>query len=213
MDDSNNSTEKIISFLKMNKNGSTPSDIARKTGINRMTVSKYLNILKAVNIVRFKDVGMAKVYVLNDTPLFSAITDNENGYFRIVRQAIDNVGIGINILDKNLDVVWYNQNLKDWVGKDWEEVKGKKCYTIFKNNKSICDGCPCALTLKDGKVHSTINVGIDKYGKNRLFYLISSPLYDINNKITGVVEVTMLLDDCSKMSEQINSLKSKYNIK
>lgn len=212
MGENNKAIETIISFLKTNPSGSTPSDIARKTKINRMTVSKYLNILKAVNIVSFKGVGMAKVYVLNDSPLFSAISDKNGNHTNIIKQAVDDMGIGINISDKNLDIVWYNKNLKDWIGKDTEEVKGKKCYTVFKNNKSICEGCPCVLTLKDGKVHSAINVGIDKQGKNRIFYLISSPLYDIHHKITGVIEVTILLDNCDKMSEQIKILKSKYNI-
>lgn len=209
VDNSNNIIEKIVSFLKKNIVGSTPSDISRRIGVNRMTVSKYLNILKAVNLVKYKGVGMAKIYFLNETPIFTALSEPENDYFKAVKKAIDDVGIGISIIDKDLKIVWFNRNMQNWTGKKAEASKGLHCYCTFKNNKSVCENCPGALTLRDGKVHKAVQDGIDKDGKTLFFQLTTSALYDLNNKVVGFVEVVKDLDDLREIVKDVEEFKKK----
>ena len=58
--------KKIIDFLKRTKYGASSSEIAKNIGHNRITVTKYLEIMKAHKIVSYDDVAQAKLWHLNE---------------------------------------------------------------------------------------------------------------------------------------------------
>ncbi len=53
---------KIVDFIKNSPLGVTSSDIAHYLGLNRMTIAKYLAIIKEKALVDFKQLGMAKLW-------------------------------------------------------------------------------------------------------------------------------------------------------
>ena len=63
---------KITSLLQGNSAGLSGLELAEKTGINRMTMSKYLNVLLTLGLVRRKKAGPVNIWYLN-----SGITDLE----------------------------------------------------------------------------------------------------------------------------------------
>ena len=63
---------KIMSLLQGNSVGLSGVELAEKTGINRMTMSKYLNVLLTLGLVRRKKAGPVNIWYLN-----SGITDLE----------------------------------------------------------------------------------------------------------------------------------------
>ena len=63
---------KIMSLLQGNSAGLSGVELAEKTGINRMTISKYLNVLLTLGLVRRKKAGPVNIWYLN-----SGITDLE----------------------------------------------------------------------------------------------------------------------------------------
>ena len=63
---------KIMSLLQGNTAGLSGVELAEKTGINRMTMSKYLNVLLTLGLVRRKKAGPVNIWYLN-----SGITDLE----------------------------------------------------------------------------------------------------------------------------------------
>ena len=63
---------KITSLLQGNSAGLSGVELAEKTGINRMTMSKYLNVLLTLGLVRRKKAGPVNIWYLN-----SGITDLE----------------------------------------------------------------------------------------------------------------------------------------
>ena len=63
---------KITSLLQGNSAGLSGVELAEKTGINRMTMSKYLNVLQTLGLVRRKKAGPVNIWYLN-----SGITDLE----------------------------------------------------------------------------------------------------------------------------------------
>lgn len=54
--------KKIVDFIKNSPLGVTSSDIAHYLGLNRMTIAKYLAIIKEKALVDFKQLGMAKLW-------------------------------------------------------------------------------------------------------------------------------------------------------
>ena len=55
---------KIVDFIKKSPLGVTSNDIARYIGLNRMTMTKYLAIIKEKALIDFKQFGMAKLWYI-----------------------------------------------------------------------------------------------------------------------------------------------------
>ena len=56
--------KKIIEFVKKGPIGVTSSEIANYIGLNRMTMTKYLAIIKERALIDFKQFGMAKLWYI-----------------------------------------------------------------------------------------------------------------------------------------------------
>lgn len=54
--------KKIVSFVKKSPLGVTSSELAKYLDINRMTLAKYLEIIKARALIDFKQLGMVKLW-------------------------------------------------------------------------------------------------------------------------------------------------------
>jgi DNA-binding IclR family transcriptional regulator len=57
----NNFMERVLQEIKKHQEGLTILDIAEKTGINRVTVSKYVLVLAAEGKITQRKVGTAKL--------------------------------------------------------------------------------------------------------------------------------------------------------
>ncbi|MBW2980078.1 HTH domain-containing protein [Candidatus Woesearchaeota archaeon] len=54
--------KKIVKFVKESPIGVTSSEIARYLNVNRMTITKYLAVIKEKALIDFKQLGMAKLW-------------------------------------------------------------------------------------------------------------------------------------------------------
>jgi predicted ArsR family transcriptional regulator len=61
--DSNSGTERILNILK-NSEGVTIQEIADQASINRITAAKYLAVMEAKDVVKYRRVGKAKLYTV-----------------------------------------------------------------------------------------------------------------------------------------------------
>ena len=72
--------KKIVDFVKNSPIGVTSRDIASYVGLNRMTITKYLAIIKQRTLIDFKQFGMAKLWYipvnLNKESFLSKIMTN-----------------------------------------------------------------------------------------------------------------------------------------
>lgn len=71
---------KIVDYIKKSPIGVTSSEIARYAGLNRMTITKYLAIIKERALIDFKQFGMAKLWYipvnLSKESFLSKVMDN-----------------------------------------------------------------------------------------------------------------------------------------
>ena len=82
-----------------------------------------------------------------------ALKESEQRY----RAVIDNVEIGISLLNSKMEIVAVNNAMK----KNFPHVRpgcGQICYEQYNDppNPEPCSYCPCVLTLQDGEVHEAI---------------------------------------------------------
>ncbi len=94
------------------------------------------------------------------------------------------IGDGISILDRNFKILYQNEAEKNMMG----DHVGEKCYKAYSNRKSICRGCPVAITFRDGKVH-TVPREIQTDQKKRYAEITASPIRDSSGKIIAGIEV------------------------
>lgn len=72
---------KIIAFLRKQKLGASSSEISKKIGHNRITVTKYLEIMKANGVLNVIGVAQAKLWTINrskDKPTVLIVDDEPN---------------------------------------------------------------------------------------------------------------------------------------
>jgi len=55
---------KIIDYIKKSPLGTSSTEIAKSIGLNRMTITKYLAIIKEKALIDFKQFGMAKLWFI-----------------------------------------------------------------------------------------------------------------------------------------------------
>lgn len=102
---------KILERLKANPRGLSVTDIAGQIGINRNTVSRYLDMLLIAGEVEMRTYGKAKVFYPSQRVPLSAM--------------INFASDGVVILDRNLTVVQANDRILAITHADRKDVIGK----------------------------------------------------------------------------------------
>jgi len=93
--------KKIVEFIKKSPFGVSSSDIAKYIGLNRMTITKYLAIIKEKALIDFKQFGMAKLWFIpvniNKENLFEKIiaSYSNNISFEDLKHASENAGVDL----------------------------------------------------------------------------------------------------------------------
>ena len=127
-----------------------------------------------------------------------ALRESEQRY----RAVIDNVEIGISLLNPKMEIVAVNNAVK----KYFPHVRpgcGQICYEQYNDppNPEPCLYCPCVLTLQDGEVHEAITE--TPSGREiRYYHLVSSPIKDADGRVEYVIELTQDITE-RKMSEAL----------
>lgn len=96
----------------------------------------------------------------------------------------ENIEHNMSIMDKELNVLWSNKAYAERLGMDPEDVKGKKCYSLWHKRSSPCEGCPCVKALKTGSIETAERIS----DEGRHYILTGIPLKD-NGEIKAVFEI------------------------
>ena len=102
----------ILEVLKETPRGMSVSDIADKIGVNRNTVSRYLDILRVSGQVDMKTYGKAKVFFISQRAPLSAMLNFSSDM--------------VAIIDSDLCVVQVNDALCRLLKVDRDEIVGKE---------------------------------------------------------------------------------------
>lgn len=82
--------KKIVDFLKDKSFGASSSEIAKAVNHNRITISKYLEIMNALKILNCKDIAQAKIWSLAEkhTKKKILIVDDEPHIINLIKLSI-----------------------------------------------------------------------------------------------------------------------------
>ena len=147
--------------------GATIDEISKKALLERHTMSKYLNRLRADGRVSYKQIGKAKVWFVSRAPLQAifCLSEDEKTYTeKIFSRILSDMPEGLLILDFDSNILFMNRYLTTL----WGDCIGQKYYHIFSNssnNGSEKDGSDRIVALIEGKMEEVEIRGEDKYGR------------------------------------------------
>ncbi len=112
-------------------------------------------------------------------------------------------GIGdlITIQNKDLDIIWVNQPMREL----WGEIVGKKCYKAYKGLTEPCPECSVKKVFKEGKTTVSERVSTLPDGTPIHVLVTSSPLHDAEGKIIAVVEVDKDITKRKKLEQELKN--------
>jgi len=112
------------------------------------------------------------------------------------------LGDAVSIQDTNFKVLYQNQIHKDFVG----DHKGEYCYMAYEHRDQICEGCPVAMSLSDGKIHTTERSAPLANGIS-YFEITASPFHDSTGKIIAVIEIGRDITERKRSEDLIKKSK------
>jgi len=110
------------------------------------------------------------------------------------------MGDGISIQGPDYIITYQNRILRDMFG----EHTGEYCYRAYAQRETVCEDCPAAVTLKEGKIH-TVERTISSAKGTYQMEITLSPLCNAAGEITGSIKVYR---DITKRKEMESMLRS-----
>ncbi|MGB2601553.1 MAG: PAS domain S-box protein [Candidatus Omnitrophota bacterium] len=178
---------------------------AIRTGEDTVEEAEVDGRIYSVHVAPVIDGGYANLYAHDITQRKRAeeeLRDSES----FLQSIFDGIQDGINILDKDMNVVKTNL----WMKKMYSEAGpliGKKCYEVYQKRDSICPWCSAVKTIETGEVQSSV-VPYPSEEKPKGWILLSSyPFKDSKGNMVGVIEHVKDITDKKKAELELETYR------
>ncbi len=125
-----------------------------------------------------------------------------NEQYHSLIDCLTHVGIGIDIVNKDYEVIFQNHVLKERFG----DLRGKNCYKSYMGLKEPCEFCPMEEALKHNKVERTELGATD----GRTYELISAPYPNQDGSIDKVAEIVIDITNRKQAKQKLKESEEKY---
>ncbi len=121
----------------------------------------------------------------------------------IYKKVLETISEHIVYYDKDFKIIWANKTAADSINLTPEQLVGKNCYNLWHGRNEPCEECPVLKTLKSGELNPREMITPD----GRLWFVEGYPVFNDNNKISGVVEITRDITELKKVEDAIQTEK------
>lgn len=131
--------------------------------------------------------------------------------FGQLNSVFDTIPGGISVIDTDYNVINLNSKLLDINNvKHKREVIGKKCYEVYRCGDKPCESCSLIQVIKQRKTIVRQTSAEDELLTGAPYRIYSSPMFDENDQIVGMVEAVMDISDLHKAEEALRLSEKKF---
>jgi len=155
--DTEENVSRIVETLKKDPRGLSILEIAGLSGLNRMSVAKYLEVLTAKGIAEVRSIGSARVYTLSRQIQVTTVMEYTSKHYCIT--------------DSNLKIVQLNEWVPGTVGMAYEDMINLPILEVLRGRVVNLDECRIAMEKALAGETSTVIVE-DRFRDRHLFFEI-----------------------------------------
>jgi two-component system cell cycle sensor histidine kinase/response regulator CckA len=123
------------------------------------------------------------------------------------RAILDGITTNLAFVNENLEVLWTNKVAVDSINSTLDEVIGHKCYELWADPKTPCDGCPTVKAFKTQKSEQRIIRTPD----GRVWDEKGEPVFDENGEIMGVLEIAHDITEKINAEEELRASEERLS--
>jgi histidine kinase len=113
----------------------------------------------------------------------------------------------ITVQNRDYRLIGFNREFAD----KFAPCIGDHCYKIYKGRNTKCDDCPVEKTFLDGKSHDSEEMGIDKDGTAKHWFVRTSPITDENGRIVAAMEMNLDITERKQLEQRLAQSEKKYH--
>ncbi len=112
----------------------------------------------------------------------------------------------ITVQDKNFKILRTN---KEWA-RDFGDRVGQYCYHAYKGRETKCVDCIVEKTFRDGKIHTSEEIGKKKDGTTAHFIVSTAPIKNEKSEIVAVMEMSTDVTSLRLLENELRKSEEKY---
>jgi PAS domain S-box-containing protein len=124
-----------------------------------------------------------------------------------LQSLIDAMEDGLNIQDKDFNIIYQNEPVKKLYGGHL----GEKCYRVYEGREKVCNGCPVEKAFKDGESHTSERKIIDPSGEVAYWENTANPIRDAKGKIVSCLEITRNITGRKQTEAALRESEEKFS--
>ncbi len=127
------------------------------------------------------------------------------------RTLIENMTIGISLIGPDLRIIMANQATGRILGRNPEELVGRKCFEIFSDSREACADCPGSRVLTNGIAQETEKT-VSRNGLPPLrLHIRSFPVRDSGGGISGFIKIIEDITEKKRSEEEKEILQAQLH--
>jgi two-component system, cell cycle sensor histidine kinase and response regulator CckA len=138
--------------------------------------------------------------ITDRTLVLQALRESEERY----RTLVENIDIGVTLLDHQYTIVTINQARARMVGKSPHDLIGRKCFEALRKAVKICPDCPCLTALKTGRTVESDTAIETPDGSHMNVRIRVIPIFRRDDSARGFVALTENITERLRFEAQLH---------